>query len=97
MLLLARFKIIGHSMEPQIKNGQSVLVSNISYLFKTPKINDIVAFKDINNVQILVKRITKIQNSKYFIEGDNQEDSLDSRKLGLISRDKIIGEVIFNL
>jgi nickel-type superoxide dismutase maturation protease len=96
MLLLARFKIIGHSMQPQIKDGQSVLVSNIPYWFKTPQINDIVAFKDHSN-EFLIKRITKIQNEKYFIEGDNKEDSLDSRKFGFINRDKIIGEVIFNL
>jgi len=97
MLLLARFKIIGHSMEPQIEDGQSVLVSSISYLFKTPKINDIVAFKDIRNTQVLIKRITKIKNGKYFVLGDNKRDSLDSRKLGFISKDKIIGEVILNL
>jgi nickel-type superoxide dismutase maturation protease len=96
MLLLARFKIIGHSMEPQIKNGESVLVSNIPYWFKTPKINDIVAFKD-NDGKVLIKRIIKIQNGKYFVEGDNKEDSLDSQKFGFISKDKIIGELIFKL
>ena len=96
MLPLVRLKIIGHSMQPQIKNGESVLISSIPYLFKTPQINDIVAFKD-NNEKTLIKRIKKIQNGKYFVEGDNKNDSLDSRKFGSISRNKIIGEVIFKL
>lgn len=96
MLLLARFKITGHSMEPRIKNGQSVLASNTPYWFKKPKINDIVAFKDKTN-KVLIKRITKIQNGKYFVQGDNQKDSLDSRRLGLISGNQIIGEIICKL
>jgi nickel-type superoxide dismutase maturation protease len=96
MLLLARFKIIGHSMQPQIQNGQYVLLSDIPYLFKKPKINDIVALKD-NKGRVLIKRITKIQGENYFVEGDNKNDSLDSRKFGFISRDKIIGEIIFKL
>jgi signal peptidase I len=96
MLLLARLKIIGHSMEPQIKNGETILVSKIPYWFKTPQINDIVAFKD-SSEKILVKRIVKIENRRYFVEGDNKRDSLDSRKFGDISKDKIIGEIIFKL
>jgi nickel-type superoxide dismutase maturation protease len=96
MLLLARFKIIGHSMEPQIENGEAVLVSSIPYWFKIPKIHDIVAFKDSAN-KILIKRIIKTQNGKYFVQGDNKNDSLDSRRFGYISRKKIIGEVIYKL
>ena len=96
MLLLAKFKIIGHSMEPQIKTGETVLVSSIQYWFKIPKIHDIVAFKDSTN-KILIKRIIKIQNGKYFVQGDNKNDSLDSRKFGYISKDKIIGEIIYKL
>jgi len=96
MLLLGKFKVVGHSMEPQIKNGQLVLVSNISYLFKSPKINDIVAFKDKLG-KVLIKRIIKIESGKYYVEGDNKSDSLDSRKFGSISKDKIIGEVILKL
>ena len=96
MLLLAKFRVIGHSMEPQIKNGQSVLVNSVSYWFKTPKISDIVAFKDKGNL-ILIKRIIRIQNKKYFVQGDNKEDSLDSRKLGVISKNQIIGEIIYKL
>jgi nickel-type superoxide dismutase maturation protease len=97
MLLLARFKIIGHSMEPQIKAGEPVLVSGVPYWFKKPKINDIVAFKSNSGGTVFVKRIVSIQNNKYFIEGDNKSDSLDSRKFGPISRNQIIGEIIYKL
>ena len=44
MLLLSKFKISGHSMEPTFKNGDKILATNIFYLFKSPKVNDIVVF-----------------------------------------------------
>jgi signal peptidase I len=94
-MLLTRFRIVGHSMEPAIKNGENVLVSNIFYWFKKPEIGDIVAFRDTE--QILIKRITKISAGEYFLTGDNQKDSLDSRKLGLIKRKEIIGKVIYKI
>lgn len=45
MLLLSRFKISGHSMEPTLLQGQTVLVSNIPYLLFKPKIGDIVLIR----------------------------------------------------
>jgi len=93
MLLLTKFKIVGHSMEPVIKNGETVLISSLFYWFKKPSIGDIVAFSGAD--KILIKRITKVQEEKYFLKGDNLKDSLDSRKFGLISKRKIIGKVFY--
>jgi len=85
-------RISGHSMEPTIKNGSVVVISNILFMFKTPKEKDIIAFK--NKDKVFIKRISKINNGKYFLEGDNKNDSLDSRKIGLIEGKDIIGKVI---
>ncbi|MEK7168569.1 MAG: S26 family signal peptidase [Patescibacteria group bacterium] len=95
MLLLSKFKISGHSMEPLFLHGDKILTTNIFYLFKSPQINDIVVFKDITNV--FVKRITKIINDKYFVSGDNQNDSLDSKDFGAISKSQILGKFIYKL
>ncbi len=91
-MLLARFKVSGHSMEPRIKNGEEVLVTGIIYLFKKPKISDIVAFK--KDKKVLIKRIIRIDGDKYFVAGDNTNDSLDSKTFGLISKKQILGKVI---
>ena len=82
-------------MEPEIKNEQQVLISNLPYLFQKPQINDIVAFE--NGKDILIKRIKKINNGKIFVLGDNLKDSLDSRNFGLISFNKILGKVIYKI
>jgi len=92
MLLLSRFTIYGHSMEPTIKNGETVLASSIPFLFSNPKVGDVVVFK--KNEKVFIKRITKIDGEKYFVGGDNKKDSLDSRKIGLVERSGIAGKVI---
>lgn len=93
MLLLSKFKISGHSMDPYIKDEDKVLASGIFYLFKSPKINDIVAIK--HKESFLIKRISKINDNKFFVRGDNEKDSLDSRKFGFISRQDILGKVFY--
>ena len=94
-MLLSRFRIVGHSMEPILKTGHAVLVSSIPYLFIKPKIDDTIAFKKEN--KIFIKRIAKINREKYFVKGDNIRDSLDSRKVGWILKKEIVGKVIFKL
>jgi len=94
MLLLSRFKIIGHSMEPTILQGQTVLVSLIPYLFSKPKINDIVALRERKSGKVFIKRIVKVDREKYFVSGDNKKDSMDSRRFGWINKEEIVGKVI---
>jgi signal peptidase I len=88
------YKISGHSMEPFLKNGDTVLVSDFLYLFINPKINDIVAFKEKNG-KVLIKRIKKVKNGKFFLSGDNKNDSFDSKDFGFISNKQIIGKLIY--
>ena len=38
-----------------------------------------------------------IPNDMYLVLGDNREDSLDSREIGLISKDEVIGKVSFRI
>lgn len=82
-------------MEPEIKNGGSVIVSCIPYFFSKPKIGDVVAFK--KNRKVFIKRISKIDEENYFVKGDNKRDSLDSGQLGWIKRKNILGKVIWNI
>lgn len=94
-MLLARFLIVGHSMESALLDGRSILVSSVPFLFSKPKVGDVIAFK--KNKKIFIKRIAKKNHEKYLIKGDNEKDSIDSRKLGWIDKKEIIGKVIFKL
>lgn len=89
---LQKYKIAGHSMMPTLHDGQQILVSKIPYFFTSPKINDIIVFKKESDVYI--KRIKKIKYGGYFVQGDNNKDSYDSKVFGYISKHDIMGKVI---
>lgn len=79
-------------MQPSLNHGDTVLVNRLSYLFKSPKIGDAVAIYDPRDGKVLIKRISKIDNKKFFVVGDNKKFSTDSRVFGWIEKKDIIGE-----
>lgn len=89
-MLLRKFKVSGHSMEPAIENGQEILVSSLPFIFKDPETGDIIAFK--NGDKFVVKRIKKAGKNSFFVKGDNNEDS---REYGWIEKERIMGKVIY--
>jgi hypothetical protein len=42
-----------------------------------------------------IKRITKIEKKRFWVEGDNSEPSIDSRSWGFLTRKEIIGKFLF--
>ena len=91
-MLLRVFKISGHSMMPIFSPGEKVLTSSLPYLFSSPKINDIIVFKYEN--KFIIKKIIKIESGKYYVAGENKNDSLE---ISAINKKEILGKVIFGL
>lgn len=71
---------------------------------KEPQCGDLIVFNSPeNNNTLLVKRITRIydagagfagkRDNYYYVEGDNKENSRDSRAFGYISESAIIGKI----
>lgn len=94
-MLLARFIIEGHSMEPTFRAGSVVVASGIPYLFLPPKVGDVVVVINPSSKKPMIKRIRKVENDRYYVFGDNEKDSLDSRTFGRVSRNHILGKVLF--
>jgi len=94
---LEYFVVSGHSMEPQFREGERIVINRLSYLFSNPKPNDIVAVEDPEQRgKILLKKVIKIEaTGKFFVEGINKLDSLDSRFFGATSKDLIRGKFWF--
>lgn len=90
-----RFKVVGQSMSPLLRQGEEILINPKAYNQSSPKINDVVVTIHPHNSRLaIVKRVKEVaEDDSYFLIGDNPEKSTDSRHWGKISRSKIIGKV----
>ena len=91
-MLFSLVKAKGHSMEPEIKNGSFFIASKIPFIFRDPKVGDIVLFKSKN--KIIIKKIMKIISNNYYIEGINKADS---KKFGPIKKQEILGKITIKI
>jgi phage repressor protein C with HTH and peptisase S24 domain len=76
-------------MSPYLTDQDLILVLKTN----KHKVGDVVGFK-LNN-QIFIKRVVEAKNNLFYALGDNQSDSLDSRKFGWLNRDSIVFKLIF--
>ncbi|MBI2642013.1 MAG: S26 family signal peptidase [Candidatus Wildermuthbacteria bacterium] len=65
----------------------------MSYLFSRPKVGQLVVLKDPrDSSRLILKRITGARDSFFWVEGDNKEESTDSRKFGWVPKTAILGK-----
>lgn len=79
-------------MMPKLKPGEKILVSTLPYLFSLPKVGDVVVFK--YQKKYMIKKISKVNGGFFEVSGENKNDSL---KVGKISREEILGKMIFKI
>lgn len=89
--------VIGQSMYPTFTDGDVLITSRV-FRKKRLKEGRVYVFKSKTGVYA-IKRLTKF-DPKYlscYFEGDNPEDSYDSRDYGYIHCDNVIARVEFRL
>jgi signal peptidase I len=123
-----RFRIEGQSMEPNLRDGEYVLIDKISYLLHSPERGDVVVFTPPNSERDYIKRVIGlpgdtveirggqvyvngtaldepylgqmasngnqafvVDEGRYFVMGDNRNNSSDSRAFGAIAPQTIVG------
>ena len=90
-----RFIVSGGSMEPAYFSGDKLFVSGIKYRFRKPKVGEVIVLRDPRTERLVLKRIRKSEDGMYFVVGDNEDKSTDSREFGSIKKESIIGKVCF--
>jgi len=87
-------RVVGTSMQRTLKEGDLITYKKLNPKNIDLEIGDLVvaSHPQIKN-KILIKRIHRIYQNKFDLRGDNSFSSTDSRELGLIELDLIIGKV----
>lgn len=94
---MRRFQLMrvhGNSMSPTLRDGDLVLVDHHAFYQRPPRVGDIVAARppDLQG-KALVKRVAAVSTAGVTLLGDNPDDSLDSRRLGPLPFDRLVGRV----
>lgn len=84
---VATVRIVGPSMEPAVRNGQRWLCS-------TGRIRpgQVIVFTEPDRTGMLaVKRVIRRESGGWWVEGDNEQMSRDSRAFGPVADHLVIG------
>jgi len=108
LIICGEVLVVGNSMLPTLTDGCSVTYIKSRFIPRSwYKKGDVIIFTSsrnlcVNNkegqeqqVELMIKRIQNIHDgSSFTVVGDNVETSFDSRQIGVIHLDDIIGKVI---
>lgn len=79
--LFSRVRVVNHSMEHTLEEGDNVLIDKISYRFSEPKRFDVIVFKQKGTGEELIKRVIGlpgetvwIDDGKIYINDEELED-----------------------
>ncbi|MDQ7046527.1 MAG: S24/S26 family peptidase [Sulfurovum sp.] len=86
------FKISGDSLYPFYKNGERVVCRKI-FVHTKIHIDDTIVFEK-ESYGLMIKRVTKIIDNTYFVEGTTPH-SIDSRNFGSLNFKEITHKVLF--
>ena len=77
-------------MRPTLMDGDIVIVSR-----RMPRLNNLTLA--MRNGSEIIKRVKKIEDSGYYLVGDNSLESTDSRHYGFINKSDILGTIMIIL
>lgn len=91
-----RLRVEGRSMLPTLEPGQEVLINPRAYAQQPPQVQDVVVAEHPQRPGFrLIKRVVAVDGEGCCdLRGDNPAESTDSRQLGWLSRDRILGQVV---
>ena len=90
-----RVRVAGFSMEPTLRDGQTVLVNYRAYTRNKPTVGDVVLARwNPAHPYPTIKRIVDIEKDQCILRGDNPAQSTDSAELGPLPNEGLLGRVV---
>ena len=95
--MLKFYRIKGNSLYPEYQNGDYVLVTRSPFALAHLKVGQVIAFRHAI-YGLMIKKIARIdpQTNMLDVHGTILE-SIDSRQFGPITRQDILGKVIWHI
>ena len=81
-------RVVGHSMEPTLKQGRIVFASPLLSAGNQDVVVAQVEGRDV------IKRVSQVSPDHILLVGDNAGHSRDSRVFGEVSKEVILGKVL---
>jgi nickel-type superoxide dismutase maturation protease len=93
---LRRVLVTGPSMAPALRHGDQLLV-DVREVRRPPRPGDVVVVR-LPDRPLSVKRVGRVDaGAMLWVEGDNPLGSTDSRDLGAVPADAVVGRVVARL
>jgi len=95
--MLRLLKVTGESLSPLYRGGDYVVITTLPFFLRRLRQGDIIVFQH-GLYGTLIKIVDRIspEEDVIYVSGTS-EDSLDSRRLGPISRAALKGKVIWHI
>lgn len=95
--MIRLLRVTGESLSPDFQDGDFVFILKIPFLFKLINAGDTVVFEH-SPVGTLIKKVDQInpKDGSIYVLGDHQF-SVDSRQIGWIPKQNVIGKVIWHV
>lgn len=94
--MLKILRIQGHSLSPAYREGDFVVIITPPFFLRRLQADDVIVFQD-SYYGTLIKRITGFDGDGGLLVGGTHADSLDSRLLGPVRPEQVIGKVIWHI
>ncbi len=95
--MLKFFRISDHSLSPEYQEGDFVLSAKISLFPNSVRCGDVVVFSH-PVYGTMIKKVSRItgDGKRIYVIGTH-EDSVDSRQFGALSKEALIGKVMWHI
>jgi nickel-type superoxide dismutase maturation protease len=95
--MLRVIKVTGESLSPEYQEGDYVVLTTIPFFLNRIRVGDIIVFRQ-PPYGTMIKRVEQLlqEGMQYFVVGAHPQ-SVDSRQFGPVSREALIGKLIWHI